>query len=481
MPTGFLPYALGAVCFIAMACMSALSGHFVFGEGHAARPISLFLGLYAIAWIAFAAAVVFVKRGRAPGIFCILLVALAMRLVFAASNPIQENDGYRYVLDGAVVAAGGNPFAYSPDDMRDHAPLGVWNDLRSDKDAQQVFNRISYREIPTIYPPVAQISFAVGHWLLPWRYAGQRLVFIVWDLGTIALIVFVLGRAALPQSWVLFYAWNPLVIKEIANSAHSDSAAGFFLVACVGALLMLQGEQRVRWALLGGLCLGGAILARMYPVMLVPVCAAIVFRSGGLRALGWFGASLSAAIAIAYLPFLTVPFEQLTEGLRTYGEYWRRNDGAYAIIDLLFPQPRLVASLITASTGIGAALWYVGGKATFERGVCAIQVVILAWLLFAPASYPWYAVALMALCALRPRPWAVVMSGAYALYYLLFYFSYREMGSAWSSWAQAIEHSAIWLSIGIPLLAAASAAATAPGATSAGRTSASTSTAGEKR
>ncbi len=53
------------------------------------------------------------SRGRGP-LLLILAVGGLVRLVLLPSSLIQENDVYRYVLDGQVLMAAQNPYRLSP-------------------------------------------------------------------------------------------------------------------------------------------------------------------------------------------------------------------------------------------------------------------------------------------------------------------------------------------------------------------------------
>lgn len=458
--------------------MAFLSRDFVFGIGHEDRPVPLFLFFYLAGWIGFAAALWQVARGRDIPIAYIIVIACACRAAFLPSNPILENDGYRYILDGAVTAAGGNPYQYPPEIMADRGPHGFWQDLQDRSDARTVLSRVTYQEIPTIYPPLAQFSFAIGQLIMPWSYVGQRIVFIAFDLAAIAFIMMTLRELARPVAWVVMYAWNPLILKEIANSAHSDAAAACCLAAFVWALVRLHKTNDTNFVFVCGMAFAGAVLARLYPVMLTPIAVVAVYRLAGFRGGLWFLATVVAACVIAYLPFLTVPTARLTEGLQVYGEYWRRNEALFAILGQVFPQPRLVAAAILVACVLAATFWAARGREVTTRTIIAMQGVLLCWLLVTPAVFPWYAAGIIALAAVQPNLWVIAMSGSYGLYYLLFHYSAHGFAPHWSVGTRAIEHGVIVLALCVQLLARTPAFAVATASTDAATTAAATSAAG---
>jgi len=168
------------------------------------------------------------SRGRGP-LLLRLAVGGLVRLVLLPSSLIQENDVYRYVLDGQVLMAAQNPYRLSPVATTARAPEPLKSRLK-ESSARTTLSRIGYPYIPTVYPPVSQLAFAAGAWLSGWDWKGQRWVFTAVDLGVISILILLLPLFAIPRPWVLLYAWNPLVLKEVTNSAHVDILVTFFVL-----------------------------------------------------------------------------------------------------------------------------------------------------------------------------------------------------------------------------------------------------------
>ena len=108
---------LAASLLVVLSCAAWtwISFQFRYGEGHADRPILTFVLLYACAWTGFFLGALQLRRGdrRAP-LLLILATALVARFLLLPSGLIQENDVYRYVLDGQVLLEGENPYEHSP-------------------------------------------------------------------------------------------------------------------------------------------------------------------------------------------------------------------------------------------------------------------------------------------------------------------------------------------------------------------------------
>ncbi len=442
-----------------LSCLgwTLLSYQFEFGQGHADRPIIGFLGLFLLAWVSFLAGIVLLAR-RDPGpktLILIVVVGLLARVVLIPSNLIQENDVYRYVLDGQVLLHGANPYQYAPLVVSDLATESLQRELRKPQ-AVSVFSRIGYPEIPTVYPPAAQLTFAFGAWLGAWNWMGQRWTLLLVDLGVFLLLVGLLKRLTIPVGWVLLYLWNPLVLKEVVNSVHVDVLVALFVLAAIAGLARQDREGGIGWALLSGLALGMAILSKLYPIVLIPACFFFLRRRTGRGSSAWvFVVSALLISFLGFLPFLWVGFDRLSEGLFVYANRWTMNAGAFSVLSLLSSHPRTIAA---AMIGLFAVLRpSVRGKGTIGSLVEDFQWVLLIWFLLIPAPFPWYALPLMALLPLRPRLSAVsgaslMLSGVSAAYYLSFFYRYHDYPSPWWEVTRGIEHGVLWIFLAVFLV-----------------------------
>ena len=129
---------------------------------------------------------------------------------------------------------------------------------------------------------------------------------ILFDLCTIGLLL----RLA-PARAVLLYAWCPLVVKEIAFTAHPDGVAVCLLLAAV----VLAQRDRFRGA---AMCLALAVGAKVLALLLVP------FVLARARLVDW--GVLAGVLALLYLPFVlqggTDHGCRLPPRERRAGSYW---------------------------------------------------------------------------------------------------------------------------------------------------------------
>ncbi|MCY3776851.1 MAG: hypothetical protein OXH11_12805 [Candidatus Aminicenantes bacterium] len=450
---------LAASLLVVLSCAAWtwISFRFRYGEGHADRPILTFVLLYACAWAGFFLGYLQLRRGdRQAPLLLIVATALVARVLLLSSGLIQENDVYRYVLDGQVLLAGENPYEQSPLELSLLPPEPVERAL-SDPAAEQVISRIGYAEIPTLYPPAAQAAFAAGGLISGWNWIGLRVLFTLFDLALMGLIVLLLTRIGSSPSRVLLYAWNPLVLKEVTNSVHVDVLPAFFVVLLMVSLERTRPHGGWRWLLVAAGSMAAGVLSKLYPILLLPAAVRFIsLVSGGKRAVTFAAASL-AGIVLGYVPFLSLDLDRLTEGLRSYAERWRMNQGAFDLLEVLLPQPRLACGILILAVAVAVPWVRLRSRGSPAELIGACHWVLLLWFLLLPAPFPWYAVVLAALLPAAPRfaltaPAVVALSGAAGLYYLSFYYEYQRFPEAWWTWTRLAEHGLIWGTLGFTWL-----------------------------
>ena len=237
-----------------------------------------FKGFVAVYLVAALAWLPLIRRFLPLGITIAIAVLLRALLLF--HEPFLSGDVYRYLSDGRVSASGGNPYAYTPTDAR-----------------------ISYPEIRSIYPPLAQLLFRAVHDLTAWR--------LLLMAADVAAIVLLRGHGELA------YATCPLVLFEGVGNGHIDLLAGVLLAF---ALTRRSGVA-------AGLASGLTII----PVAALP---ALLRLHRDARSSVRFLVTLGLTLLLPILPFLDGP---IMPGFRDYATRWIFNsplyDGVRAIVE----------------------------------------------------------------------------------------------------------------------------------------------------
>jgi alpha-1,6-mannosyltransferase len=330
-----------------------------------------FVAAYAAAAVAW-----LVLRNASLRLRWVLLIAIALRLPLFFSDPQLSGDVYRYLWDGKVLAHGINPYLYPPNDARLASLREPWH------------GRINHPELRTIYPPHAQLLFALVHRLEWWR-----LLIVCGDLAAIVLL----------RRHGLAYATFPLLLFEGTWSGHIDALAAALLATS------------------SGIATGLAIGLKIIPIAALP---ALVARHR-MR----FAIAAAATLAVPFLPFARGP---LMPGFRDYATRWIFNSPLYDVVfaivsriptkELWTHHPLRFATISDVVyrhvhpefvTRAVMATFAVAGIALAGRSVTR---ALAALLLCSPAIHPWYWLALL--------PSALVERSSFLLVALCAPFSY---------------------------------------------------------
>jgi len=435
--------ALLALC-VAVAC---LAREFAYGTDMGSRPILLFVTLASGAGFLYLGVLSLIhqtspSRGLAWWVF---FAGAAMRLVMAISQPILEDDWYRYLWDGAVSAHAINPYTVIPRTALEHLEAV---DARTSALAQQagvVLERVNHPELGTIYPPVTQAVFAVAHWIAPWQLGGLRVLYFITDCLSFALLLRLLGRLGRSPLYVSIYWWNPLLVKECYNGLHMDILA---VPLVLGALLLLF---RNRSTIAAGV-LAGAVAVKLWPVLLLPPLLATQWQSP--RRMIAAGITFVAVAAILLAPMSVLIHLNGNSGLMAYGQRWEMNDALFMVfpwavsnaaslvelnlsITVVHRLSRIIAASIVVATSLYVALLIARRRPSqiahgpgrerennlrSAHGWCAIVAVLF---LISPTQFPWYFVWILPLLTLVPRASLLLLTAVLPLYYLKFYLDAR--------------------------------------------------------
>lgn len=533
--------------------IALLSVAFRPGEGHRERPISAVLGLLALAWLGYALALAGVlgRRGclaksaervesgrrRMP---LVRAFAIAFRLILLFSRPIQEIDYYRYLWDGRVVLNGLNPFRHAPAEIdrlgpesAADSPLGRLRRVAdSSVPVRTIFERVHHREVPTIYPPVSQAIFALAALLTPTsarvgvHVLVLKVLLIAFDLGTLLVLARLLRRGGLPEDWCLAYGWCPLVLKEFANTAHLDAIAVFLTVLAAYYLAGMDecpsGGRPLLEPVLGAIAMGLAVLAKAYPVVLLPMVAAFLVARLRYRAI-IPALAFAAVVSAGYVPFLIGdpvkgdrPTHSPWTGLGTFLTRWQKNDLLFMlahenlrpptpgvpdrwfvvvprdarlmidralaaplvrILDIPHAEPEFLLAQCLMGT-IGGAIVVAWAVRVFKNpkpetllGGTAL-ILVWTWLL-GSAAYPWYLTWCLPFLVFDGRRSWFLLPGLALTYYLRFAFEYEAAPNGPAAVGYALDrfdHGVVWFEHGVFL--AALAVETRPGRSGSNRAAA---------
>lgn len=371
------------------------------------RPAAFFAVL-AVAFVAFLRAVPELeKRGdlRLPEV---LVVAALLRLLLIPVPPSLSEDTLRYVWDGRVVVAGFDPYALPPEA----------EELASLRDP--LWQVMPHQKVPTVYPPLALGLFAMAS-RLPEPLSSFKILLSLLDLLGCACLFLAARELGLPPARSLFYAWNPLVVLEVAGMGHIDAL--MTMLAILAVWLLARGRSAGAAA-----AAAGAVAAKLLPILALPA-----WTRRAPRPL-LFAAVAGALLVAVFLP-VALAEGGLPPGLKIYGRTWEFNgplfEPLWRLIDALDLVPRVKAGLdfVKDQTGwqesvnrlypwvypqlLAKAMLALGLLAFLARlyleppaPAIAIGRSLAALLVASSTVYPWYLVGLLPWAALcRRRAW----------------------------------------------------------------------------
>jgi len=456
--------ALTSAALVAAAASAAVSP----------RPSTVTL-LLAAAFLPYAGVVALADAlDRRTAMRTALVLALALGAALVLAPPLLSDDVYRYLWDARVLGAGVDPYRYAPD----HPALAPLRDA--------LWRRVNNPEIPTIYPPIAQLYFFVADRIAhaPWSVKALALL---GHLAITPVVARLAGDDRAPRA-ALAWALNPLALSEAALGGHVDVLAG--LLVALTVLALVRGRPwvaAVACALTSGVKLVGLALAPL--VGLRDRRAAVL------------------ALVLAALPLVVLARAgqggDAVSGLGQYARRWRGNEGAFALVDgalragldVVGPWtgagPRhirlgVLAPLLRAAAGtpldprltlaaekkevpdpLDFQTVYVAGLAARALVVLAVfalaialarrgtapllaaRWVLLLGLLFAPQAHPWYLLWLLPLEVALGRPTALVWSVLVLLAYAPLDGWLQTRIWAESGAVRAFEHAAVWAVLGV--------------------------------
>jgi hypothetical protein len=314
--------------------------------------LASFLVTFVVAWIACAG----VARSTMP-VSALLLGALLWRVLFVTLPPTLSDDIYRYVWEGQIQWHGWNPFVHAP---ASEALRGLRNEL---------WSAINHPSATAIYPPLTQVIFKGLAALC--GVTGFKVFFCLIDLLIVAVLARGLERRGMPTGRLALYAWNPLVVVEVAASGHFEPLA---LLPLVAGIHWLARRRRAAW-----LALAGSIGIKYAAVVLVVP----FWRRARLPLAAAAGAML--LWGLSFLPYRNAG-GALFDSLLLYADTWRYNDMLFRLLVGLCGS-LTVAKLVAAGL-LGLVVVVVSRRSMTLEAQC---LVILAALVFlSPTIHPWY-------------------------------------------------------------------------------------------
>ena len=162
--------------------------------------------VFIIPYILFGLSFIFLKKMKEIKYIHLVLAAM----MYIGSPPVFENDHFRYIWEGKVVAHGENPYTHAPNSKKLN---GVNYERRSD---------IAYNKLTTIYPPLAQLYFFM------FSFLKHKAALVCMQILSMLLLMYFLWKQ-FSEEGISIVLITPFLYKEFIQSVHIDLLAVFIL------------------------------------------------------------------------------------------------------------------------------------------------------------------------------------------------------------------------------------------------------------
>ena len=357
----------------------------------------------------------------------IFSVGFIVRLFLIPTEPILEDDFNRYLWDGAVTANGYNTFKYSPslflegDSSGNIKPQKL---VELAKESGNIINLINHPHIRTIYPPVAQATFAIAYFINPWSTITWKSFLLLFDLIVFYLLFLVLKKLKYNLALLIVYWWNPILLHEIFNAGHMDLVMYPLLV---GTILFYLNEKYIKSIILVSLAVG----VKIWPIIFIPF---ILKKVWGRKKILMMSFSISTVIILLILYPIIISKLDDSLGFVTYSKNWTNNESVFQLVNILVKQFIKLFS-INYHCSLCVARWitiiFFGGIISYfivkiddnKYKFTAIAFLLVAIMyLISPTQFPWYYTWVLPFLVLNPRISFVAYSIFLPLYQLKYFY-----------------------------------------------------------
>lgn len=358
----------------------------------------------------------------------LLILAIGIRGILFFTSPNLSDDYFRFVWDGNMLVNQVNPFEYTPNDF-------VFNDSENHNYLKEKVLEGSSNTFPggmnskgyySVYPPFNQAIFYLSS-----LFAGNnmqlniyflRFFILLFEVGTLFLLVALLKLFDLPEKNVFLYAFNPLVIIELTQNLHFEGITIFFVLLAIYFLLKKK-------AVFAGGVYALAITTKLVPLLFLPL---FLFKIPFKKLVVFYG-MIGITVGILFIPFLGVDLiETFGSSIRLYFKTFEFNASLYYVLreigywNVGYNTIHVIGKY-TPMVVLGSVLLLIAFNLRKKEIVQVFKLIVWALLIYyslASIVHPWYAIYLLAFAVFTNYRFPIVWSGTI----VLSYFAYRDIG-----------------------------------------------------
>ncbi len=345
----------------------------------------------------------------------IITIGVLFRLSLLLSSPELSDDFFRFVWDGRILLAGENPYLHLP------AVLIGAPEITDIGLTQELYNGLNSKNYFTVYPPVSQLVYAIGAFLGGDSIAGSifwmRFILLLAEIGVMMLMAKILVHLKRSARWILWYAWNPLVIVETVGNLHFEGLMLFFILL---AIFLALKEKLV----FSAIALGLGVSTKLIPLILVPF---FFYHWGWKKWLAW-APLVGLTALITFLPFLSMELvEKFASSVDLYFQSFEFNASVYYLVREVgfavmgYNIIQSAGPVLSLITGLGLLVLAFQPKFLRADFLSKIVVGLLIYYMMATTVHPWYMITVVGLGVLSrwffPITWSLLIILSYSHYW----------------------------------------------------------------
>lgn len=319
-------------------------------------------------------------------------------------TPLFENDHYRYIWEGKVIASGHNPYIHSPNSEL------LKNITYERKES------IGFKDLTTVYPPLGLINFwFVSHFDFP---TALKLLMIFNSLLVILWFKLLFNFSIKPVYLLLFI---PYLQKEFIMAIHIDLLASLFLL--FGVIKVVTNHSIVpKIFVFSSLSYWTKILG------IITLPFHFFYSNDNNKPIKEYIYFIISILSLPLFSYILLDDIEQLKGVLSFSKTWVWNPGFYAILENISgldeSTRRFLCFIGYVLSYIIIFLWYLLKITHHNKKVFFVLTHLLLYsslMFFSPVFNAWYAIWFLPYALLLNNRWGV-------LYAFLSCFSYLAYG-----------------------------------------------------
>lgn len=342
-----------------------------------------------------------------------VIFAIFLRVVLLFSTPNLSDDFYRFIWDGNLINNDINPFAAAPETLHQ---LEQDHNVNTGSNAA-LYNLLNSKQYFSVYPPVCQGIFAITSAIA----AGNiylnilllKIVILLFEAGTILILIRLLALLNISKSHVLIYAANPLIIIELCGNIHFEAAMIFFLTLSFYFLILKKD-------LIAAILFGFAISSKLLPLIFLP----LLFKYIGVKRSLIFAGIAGMTTIITFLPFLdNTLLQNLSSSINLYFNEFEYNASLYYLGKWLGGWNKIeVKHFLQGVLPVIAFMGIIGLSVRYKKTsfFSAALFALVIYFICSTTVHPWYITVLVLFAAITGYRFVIYWSGLIMLTYITY-------------------------------------------------------------